>query len=140
MDEDHEDTHQELLFTPVREAACGVALRMFRDRDGSRCAVAFTTEDRLRTVLGADQRWVPLAEPALRELTRPLGVASLVVDPNLVAPAVPAAVEQAAPARESAARQAVERHYWDPALVGPLRVAAAVGAAGAADLLIHLLP
>lgn len=87
MSEDH--NHQHLLCVPVRDTACGFALRLFRNRDGSRCAAAFTSEERLATVLGTGQRWVPLAEPALRDLARPLGVLSLVVDPSLVAPPVP---------------------------------------------------
>ncbi|WP_081982468.1 SseB family protein [Streptacidiphilus albus] len=86
MSEDH--IHHPLLCVPVRNAGYGSALRLFRERDGSRCAVAFTSEDRLREVLGERQDWVPLAEPALRDLARPLGVDALVVDPNLVAPPV----------------------------------------------------
>lgn len=85
MPEDH--THHQLC-VPVREAACGFVLRMFRDRDGSRCAVAFSSEERLRAVLGGEQRWIPLAEPALRDLAAPLGVAHLILDPNLIAPTV----------------------------------------------------
>ncbi|MFC1441236.1 SAV_915 family protein [Streptacidiphilus sp. N1-10] len=108
MSEDH--THPEaelepepghhLLFAPVRDTACGMALRLFRERDGSRCAVAFSTEQRLRAVLGSAQRCVPLSEPALREMTGPIGVTRLVVDPNLVAPPVrelPAAPVRTAP-------------------------------------------
>lgn len=85
MPEDH--THHRLC-VPVREAACGFVLRMFRDRDGSRCAVAFSSEERLRAVLGDEQRWLPLAEPALRDLAAPLGVTTLILDPNLIAPTV----------------------------------------------------
>ena len=85
MSEDH--THQQ-LYTPVRDNACGCTLRLFRNRDGSRCTVAFTTPERLTAVLGAGQIWVELAEPALRDMVRPLGVQHLVVDPNLIAPPV----------------------------------------------------
>ena len=86
---DHNAADHQLLFAPVRDTACGTAaLRLFRERDGSRCAVAFSTEERLRSVLGATQRCVPLSEPALREMTDPIGVHHLVVDPNLVAPPV----------------------------------------------------
>ncbi|WP_306472576.1 SAV_915 family protein, partial [Streptomyces sp. f150] len=38
--------------------------------------------------LGAGQPAIPLAEPALRALTEPLGIDRLVVDPVLTAPAV----------------------------------------------------
>lgn len=85
MSEDH--THQP-LFVPVCDNACGFTLRLFRNRDDSRCAVAFTAPERLTAVLGAGQHWVELAEPALRELVCPLGVQRLVVDPNLIAPPV----------------------------------------------------
>jgi hypothetical protein len=99
--------HQHLLCVPVRDAACGLTLRMFRDRDGSRCAAAFTSETRLTAVLGGGQRWIALSEAALRELTEPLGVRSLIVDPNLIAPPVrttPAAT--AAPAVQVPTAQA----------------------------------
>ena len=91
MSEDH--THRQPraprpLCVPVRENACGSTLRLFRDRDGSRCAAAFTTPERLAAVLGADHLWVPLAEDALRDLVHPLGVHDIVVDPALVAPPV----------------------------------------------------
>ena len=85
MSEDH--THQPLC-TPVRDNVCGFTLRLFRDRDGSRCAVAFTTPERLTAVLGAGQRWVELTEPALRDMVLPLDIQQLVVDPNLIAPPV----------------------------------------------------
>ena len=81
----HAAQHQHPLCVPVRDTACGFALRLFRNRDGSRCAAAFTSEDRLVAVLGPDQRWLPLPEPALRDLAEPLGVLSLIVDPALVA-------------------------------------------------------
>ncbi|MFC1412627.1 SAV_915 family protein [Streptacidiphilus sp. N1-12] len=85
MSEDH--THR-ALFAPVCDNGCGFTLRLFRDRDGSRCSVAFTTPERLAAVLGSGQGWVELAEPALRDMVRPLGVRQLVVDPNLIAPPV----------------------------------------------------
>ena len=85
MSEDH--THQP-LYIPVSDNGCGFTLRLFRNRDGSRCAVAFTTPERLSAVLGAGQRWVELAESALQDMVRPLGVEHMVVDPNLIAPPV----------------------------------------------------
>ncbi|WP_405019879.1 SseB family protein [Kitasatospora sp. NBC_00070] len=74
-----------VLHVPVRSTGAGFALRLFRQRDGSRCAVAFSSPDRLAALLGADQRSVPLAEAALRALAEPLGATALVVDPRLVA-------------------------------------------------------
>ncbi|QMU73343.1 SAV_915 family protein [Streptacidiphilus sp. P02-A3a] len=128
MPEDH--THHRLC-VPVREGACGSVLRMFRDRDGSRCAVAFSSEERLRAVLGEEQHWLPLAEPALRALAAPLGVATLILDPNLIAPTVrntPAATP--APALPAAPL---------PVAAPVLAAAAATVAVGAADLLLQLL-
>ena len=148
MSEDH--IHHPLLCVPVRNAGYGSALRLFRERDGSRCAVAFTSEDRLREVLGERQDWVPLAEPALRDLTRPLGVAALVVDPNLVAPPVApsaapvsaapvsAAPTSAAPVSAAMAGAPVPTRgrSRDYGLDGIFRATVAVGAA---DLLLQLL-
>ncbi|MFF0434400.1 SAV_915 family protein [Streptomyces sp. NPDC004327] len=74
------------LCVPVRPVAHGCAARLFRTPPGVRTAVAFTTPARLRAVLGADQPWTALAEPALRALVRPLGVETLTVDPTLTAP------------------------------------------------------
>ncbi|MGW5424025.1 SAV_915 family protein [Streptomyces sp. NPDC003943] len=75
------------LCVPVRPVAHGCAARLFRTPLGGRTAVAFTTPERLRAVLGAGHAWTPLAEPALRALVRPLGVEALTVDPALTAPA-----------------------------------------------------
>ena len=103
-----EDQAQHQLFcVPVRGAGCGVALRLFRNRDGSRCAAAFTSQERLIAVLGAGQRWIPLAEAALRGLTRPLGIEDLVVDPSMVAAPVlptPATVDATPTAAAQPAR------------------------------------
>ncbi|MEV7277174.1 SAV_915 family protein [Streptomyces sp. NPDC093111] len=66
--------------------------------------MAFTTPARLRAVLGADQPWTPLAEPALRALVRPLGIDALTVDPTLTAPApVPGPVPGSVPGRGAGA-------------------------------------
>ncbi|MQS15474.1 hypothetical protein F7Q99_25190 [Streptomyces kaniharaensis] len=74
----------------VRGSGSTDALRLFRLRDGRRCAVGFTTPEALTALLGPDQAYVELGEPALRELTAPLGVDALVLDPRLVAPPVAA--------------------------------------------------
>ncbi|MFI6444127.1 SAV_915 family protein [Kitasatospora sp. NPDC050543] len=91
------------LCVPVRSVGSGYALRLFRRRDGGRCAVAFTSATALTDLLGPAQRCIRLAEPALRALAAPLGVTTLVVDPQLVAPpavppATPAAITPAIPA------------------------------------------
>ncbi|MFF1556699.1 SAV_915 family protein [Streptomyces sp. NPDC058279] len=75
------------LCVPVRPGpATWAAARVFRTPLGGRTAVGFTTADRLAAVLGPDQRWIRLAEPALRALVRPLGVTTVTVDPQLCIP------------------------------------------------------
>lgn len=82
------------LCVPVRPGAHGVTARLFRTPVGARTAVGFTTPGRLRATLGAGQPWIPLSEPALRALARPLGIRALTVDPTLTAPR---AAREAAP-------------------------------------------
>ncbi|MET9543651.1 SAV_915 family protein [Streptomyces sp. NPDC006553] len=74
------------LCVPVRPGTCGFVTRLFRTPVGGRTAAAFTDPARLRAVLGADQPWILLSEPALRALTEPLGVRELRIDPVLTAP------------------------------------------------------
>ncbi|MEK2492629.1 SAV_915 family protein [Kitasatospora purpeofusca] len=92
------------LLVPVRSGPLGFAARLFRTPLGERTAVAFTSEQRLLTVLGPAQAWITLAEPALRALAEPLGVTTLTVDPQLAA-------APAGPRREDAPAR--------PLLVGP---------------------
>ncbi|MER6911911.1 SAV_915 family protein [Streptomyces sp. NPDC000594] len=76
------------LYVPVRlGSAGGRQLCFVRTPLGVRTAVGFTSEERLRAVLGRRQRWIRLAEPALRSLAEPLGVTTVTVDPQLGAPA-----------------------------------------------------
>ncbi|GAB2700049.1 SAV_915 family protein [Kitasatospora kifunensis] len=75
------------LLVPVRSGPLGHTPRLFRTPLGDRTAVAFSSPERLTAVLGATQDWITLAEPALRALIEPLGVATLTVDPQLAAPA-----------------------------------------------------
>jgi hypothetical protein len=83
------------LFVPLREVAHTVSLRLFRDRDGTRCAVAFTTHDQLTSVLGSEQRYYRLTGRAVRSLVAERGVDRLIVDPGLVAaPVSPTFVPQ----------------------------------------------
>ncbi|MFG2915285.1 SAV_915 family protein [Kitasatospora sp. NPDC048298] len=75
---------------PVTTSGTGstTALRLFRLRDGRRCAVGFSSPEALAALLGPGQARTELAEPALRELTAPLGIDTLVLDPRMVAPSV----------------------------------------------------
>jgi hypothetical protein len=98
------------LYVPVLPGPAGAAARLFRTPLGGRTAVAFTSERRLTVTLGPGQRWVTLAEPALRALAAPLGVTALVVDPQLAAPAVaPHTPAPAAPAVAPDPRRAAAR-------------------------------
>ncbi|MFC9679630.1 SAV_915 family protein [Streptomyces sp. NPDC056948] len=75
------------LFVPVRPGPGGCVARLFRTPLGERTTVGFTSRRALAETLGPDQKWIRLAEPALRALTAPLGVTTLTVDPQLCAPA-----------------------------------------------------
>ncbi|MDH6142617.1 MULTISPECIES: SAV_915 family protein [Kitasatospora] len=85
------------LYVPVRTGRVGCALRFFRQRDGRRCAVAFSSAERLTELLGPTQQFVRLSESALRALAEPLG-AALVVDPRLISQPVAAAPPVPTPA------------------------------------------
>ncbi|MFF2009428.1 SAV_915 family protein [Streptomyces sp. NPDC058195] len=74
------------LFVPVRPGPAGCCARLFRTPLGERTAVAFTGERQLVRALGGRQHWIRLSEPAVRALTAPLGVTTLVVDPLLAVP------------------------------------------------------
>ncbi|MDX3850794.1 SAV_915 family protein [Streptomyces sp. AK02-01A] len=77
------------LYVPVRiGSAGGRYLRFARTPLGARTAIGFTSARRLTAVLGEQQRWIRLAEPALRALAAPLGAALVTVDPQLTAPAI----------------------------------------------------
>jgi hypothetical protein len=71
------------LYVPVRNGRVGHTPRFFRHRDGDRCAVAFSSAEQLRRLLGPTQQFVRLSEDAVRALAEPLG-AGLVVDPLLI--------------------------------------------------------
>ncbi|MFF0481109.1 SAV_915 family protein [Streptomyces sp. NPDC004435] len=103
------------LCVPVRPGAHGAVARLFRTPVGARTAVAFTTPERLRATLGADQSWIPLSEPALRALARPLGVHALTVDPVLTAPFTPGPAPDAVPDSAPPAQDPAQ----DPAAVPP---------------------
>lgn len=75
------------LYVPVRPGPVACAAHLFRTPLGDRTAVGFTSQRRLTTTLGADQPWIRLAEPALRALVAPLGVTTVMVDPQFSAPA-----------------------------------------------------
>ncbi|WP_329560561.1 SAV_915 family protein [Kitasatospora sp. NBC_01266] len=71
------------LYVPVRTGRAGHTLRLFRRRDGRRCAIAFSCPEQLTALLGPAHQFVRLSEPALRALTEPLR-AALVLDPRLI--------------------------------------------------------
>ncbi|WP_329173669.1 SAV_915 family protein [Streptomyces sp. NBC_01477] len=80
------------LYVPVRSGPAGVVVRLWRTPVGTRTAVAFTTDQRLRAALGPCQRWIRLSDSALRRLAEPLGATALTVDPLLFSrPAFPRA-------------------------------------------------
>ncbi|GAB1821015.1 hypothetical protein HerbRD11066_41790 [Herbidospora sp. RD11066] len=96
------------LFVPVRNSGCADALRVFRTPDGARTAVAFTSPVRLARVLGPDQHWIRLCEPALRALVTDIGVHDLVIDPQAAStqPATPQAASAQAVSAHAASAQA----------------------------------
>ncbi|MFF5928111.1 SAV_915 family protein [Streptomyces hydrogenans] len=102
------------LCVPVRPGVHGVTTRLYRTPVGARTAVAFTSPERLRATLGGDQPWIPLSEPALRALTRPLGVRALTVDPVLTAPFTPAPTPTPTPAGPAPAPEAVPGPVAEP--------------------------
>lgn len=73
------------LYVPVRRGPAGSVIRLWRTPFGTRTAVAFTSDRRLRSVLGPTQAWVRLSEAALRRMAEPLGALHLTVDPVLTA-------------------------------------------------------
>ncbi|MBD0676067.1 SAV_915 family protein [Streptomyces sp. CBMA156] len=81
---------RDVWHVPVSTSGTGstTALRLFRLRDGRRCAVGFSSPEGLAALLGPDQAYTELGEPALRGLIAPLGIDTLVLDPRLVAPSV----------------------------------------------------
>ncbi|MFI9115838.1 SAV_915 family protein [Streptomyces venezuelae] len=94
------------LCVPVRPGTRGCVTRLFRTPVGDRTAVAFTDPARLRAVLGADQPWIRLSEPALRALMNPLDVRELRIDPVLTAPAPALAAAVPASGRTASGRTA----------------------------------
>ncbi|MFD9562600.1 SAV_915 family protein [Streptomyces sp. NPDC059994] len=118
------------LYVPVRlGSAGGQQLRFSRTPLGVRTAVGFTSPERLCAVLGPDQSWIRLAEPALRSLAAPLGVTTVTVDPQLSAPAA----VRAEPVGQPCARRAGR----DPDMAGVLRVTGAAAAVRTAVTAIH---
>lgn len=69
------------LFVPVHQGRFSSSLRLFRTAAGRRTAVAFSSPLRVAAVLGSEQAWVRLTEPALRGMLRDLDVTGVVVDP-----------------------------------------------------------
>ncbi|WP_308190602.1 SAV_915 family protein [Streptomyces sp. HPF1205] len=80
-----EATRTRSLYVPVRRGPAGTVLRLWRTPFGTRTAVAFTSDRRLRSVLGPCQPWIRLSEAALRRMAEPLGTRHVTVDPVLTA-------------------------------------------------------
>lgn len=131
------------LYVPLCGAGGAVSLRLFRDRVGERCAVGFTTEERLTALLGPHQRYYRLSERSVRALARERDVTALVVDPRLVAAAVREPVHatpdpSAAPPSAAAAPVRPSRRIdslraaWSGQSAGILAVSALTGAAAVA--------
>ena len=78
-----------LLVVPVAGSET-LALRSGRLPTGERVGIAFSTESRLIQVMGAGQRWIHLAEPAVKSMLAPLGIDRVQVDPGLIASGVAA--------------------------------------------------
>ncbi|RBQ21907.1 hypothetical protein DP939_04345 [Spongiactinospora rosea] len=69
------------FYVPIRAGRVAAALRLFRTAAGDRTAVAFSSPARLTKVLGHDQNWIRLSEPALRRMLDGLDIAGIVIDP-----------------------------------------------------------
>ncbi|CAN3984568.1 SAV_915 family protein [Kitasatospora purpeofusca] len=107
---------------PVTVIGRTTSLRLFRLRDGRRCAVGFSSAGALAELLGPEQAAVELGEPALRALTAPLGVEELVLDPRLVA--APVLAPAVAPAAADTVAAAAAAAPGDPSADGAARPAA----------------
>ncbi|MFF1838632.1 SAV_915 family protein [Streptomyces sp. NPDC058231] len=121
-----------LLCVPVRPGPAGCAARLFRTPIGDRTAVGFTSPALLTSVLGPEQAWIRLSEPALRALVSPLGVTALTVDPKFAAS--PVAPPAASPVAATAPRHRSTWRDWDPQAIGVLRVTGAAALVGALNL------
>lgn len=69
------------LYVPVNHGTLSLSLRLFRTASGKKTSVAFTSPLRLAKVLGTDQEWIRLSEPALRCMINDLDVVGIVIDP-----------------------------------------------------------
>jgi hypothetical protein len=81
-----------LLVVPVRTRSGMASIQCGRLPTGQPVGVAFTSEDRLASVMGAGQPWIRLSEPAMKEMLEPLGVTRIQVDPGLIAALYPSSV------------------------------------------------
>lgn len=135
------------VYVPLRESACGVALRLFRDQGGERCAVGFTRLERMAELLGPDQRYYRLTVRSVRELAAQRGVTRLTLDPAMVAAPVrdlePVVHLPATPAKAPAAGSRVHRPLsamraaWEQSQAAGILVVSA--GAGAAALMLEAL-
>ncbi|MFE6865900.1 SAV_915 family protein [Kitasatospora sp. NPDC057692] len=87
-------------YGPVRTVGDAQVLRLFRQRDGTRCAVEFSSAAAPHAPLGPEQEAAELTERALREMTAPLGIERLLPEPKLVA--APTTARCSVPAAQNA--------------------------------------
>jgi hypothetical protein len=81
-----------VLVVPVRTRSGMACIRGGRLPTGQPVGVAFTSEERLASVMGAGQPWIHLSQAAMKEMLEPLGVTRIQVDPGLVATPYPSSV------------------------------------------------
>jgi hypothetical protein len=81
-----------LLVVPVRTRSGMAAIQCVRLPTGQPVGVAFTSESRLASVMGAGQPWILLSQAAMKELLEPIGVTRIQVDPGLIATPYPSSV------------------------------------------------
>jgi hypothetical protein len=80
-----------LMVAPVRTVSGMASLRCGRLSTGERVGIAFTTEARLASVMGADQEWMHITERTMRTMLVPLGIQQIRVDPGLISASLPIA-------------------------------------------------
>jgi hypothetical protein len=81
-----------LLVVPVRSRSGMASIQCSRLPTGQAVGVAFTSENRLTSVMGAGQPWIRLSEQAMKDMLEPLGVSRIQVDPGLIAMRYPSSV------------------------------------------------
>jgi hypothetical protein len=81
-----------LLVVPVRTRSGMAAIQCGRLPSGEPVGVAFTSEGRLASVMGAGQPWIRLSHVAMKGMLEPIGVTRIQIDPELIAALYPRSV------------------------------------------------